>query len=186
MSPVVTAPTVSLAPSCERVFPGPRKGESPRRSGDPVHGSAPKAFPRRAAARLAGVHSGQGADLRVRVPGVPEPVRPAAAARGCGSELSRLRRHERAEAGLGLRGRVEGIPGTPPRAFHRLRVRWRLQLSGLRPARLSCGRSPSMPGGNSPTVAAGGSEPSGCPEGSRCPAASVPRRPGDAGSPGPS
>ena len=70
------------------------------------------------------------------MPGVREPVRPAAAARGCGSELSGLRRYERAEAGLGLRGRVEGIPGTPPRAFQRLRVRWRLQLSELTRLRL--------------------------------------------------
>ena len=70
------------------------------------------------------------------MPGVREPVRPAAAAHGCGSQLPGLRRHERAEAGLGLRGRVEGIPGTPPRAFHRLRVRWRLQLSELTRLRL--------------------------------------------------
>jgi hypothetical protein len=42
-----------------------------------------------------------------------------------------LRRHQRPEAHLGLRGRIEGIRGTQPREFERLRVRWRLQLSGL-------------------------------------------------------
>ena len=42
-----------------------------------------------------------------------------------------LRRHERAEAHLGVCGRVGRFRGTPPRAFERLRVRWRLQLSGL-------------------------------------------------------
>jgi hypothetical protein len=43
-----------------------------------------------------------------------------------------LRRLQRAEAHLGLRGsRFEGVRGTQPCSFERLRVRWRLQLSWL-------------------------------------------------------